>query len=68
MVQVEPEVRENYTRIKNERGLTWLQLAQQVGVQDQHLASWMREQATKEDPADAGKPRGRRAQLPMDQA
>lgn len=66
-VMIEPHVADNYRRLKDERGLSWAQFAEQMGPQDRHLASWMREQSTREDTA-ADKPRGRRSQLPMDQA
>lgn len=52
---VDPELKDNYRRLKAERGVTWQQLADQtVGPLDRSLAAWMREQAASEDSSSAG--------------
>ena len=49
-VEIEREVVENYRVLRVERGLSWGQLAAQVGRLDPNLAAWFRSQAADEPP------------------
>ena len=58
MAPIEDDVAANYRALRVERGLTWAQLAEQVGAQgDRGLAAWCR----KQDDIPAGLPKGRAA-------
>lgn len=59
-VEIDADLAKNYRALREQRGLSWDQLAAQTGPNDRRLAAWMREQAATEDGNDrSGEPRGR---------
>ena len=60
MALPDADVIENYRRLKDERGLSWDQLAAQIDKRDHLLAAWLRSQAAAESNG-ASKPTKRTA-------